>query len=93
MSFYGSEVSGGIVIPIVVALVALGFAIRRHWRAAAFVIAAIVLESATYRVTVFFVERERPDVPRLDQLPVDASFPSGPHRGLDRRLLGPRRRC
>jgi membrane-associated phospholipid phosphatase len=77
LSFYGSEVSGGIVIPIVVALVALGFAIRRHWRPAAFVIAAIVLESATYRATVFFVERERPDVQRLDQLPVDASFPSG----------------
>ncbi len=77
VSFYGSEVSGGIVIPIVVALVALGFVIRRHWRAAAFVIAAIVLESATYRATVFFVERERPDVQRLDQLPVDASFPSG----------------
>ena len=77
LSFYGSEVSGGIAIPIVVALVALGFAVFRHWRAAAFLIAAIVLESATYRATVFFVERERPDVPRLDELPVDASFPSG----------------
>ena len=77
LSFYGSEVSGGIAIPIVVALVALGFAIFRHWRAAAFLIAAIVLESATYRATVFFVDRERPDVPRLEELPVDASFPSG----------------
>ena len=77
LSFYGSEVSGGIAIPIVVALVALGFAVFRHWRAAAFLIAAIVLESATYRATVFFVDRERPDVPRLDELPVDASFPSG----------------
>jgi undecaprenyl-diphosphatase len=77
LSFYGSEVSGGIVIPLVVALVALGFAIRRHWRAAAFLIAAIVLESATYRAAVFFVDRERPDVRRLEDLPIDASFPSG----------------
>jgi membrane-associated phospholipid phosphatase len=77
LSFFGSEVSGGIVIPILVALVALGFAIRRRWRLAGFVIAAIVLEAATYRATVFFVDRERPDVPRLEQLPLDASFPSG----------------
>jgi membrane-associated phospholipid phosphatase len=77
LSFYGSEVSGGIAIPIVVGLVAIAFACFRHWRAAAFVIAAIVLESATYRATVFFVDRDRPDVPRLEQLPVDASFPSG----------------
>jgi membrane-associated phospholipid phosphatase len=77
LSFFGSEVSGGIAIPIVVALVALGFAVFRHWRAAAFLIAAIVLESATYRATVFFVDRERPDVTRLEDLPVDASFPSG----------------
>jgi membrane-associated phospholipid phosphatase len=77
LSFFGSEVSGGIVIPALVALVALGFAIRRRWRLAGFLIAAIVLEAATYRATVFFVDRERPDVPRLEQLPVDASFPSG----------------
>ena len=77
LSFYGSEVSGGIVIPIVVALVVLGFVVFRHWRAAAFLVAAIVLESATYRATVYFVDRERPDVRRVEDLPVDASFPSG----------------
>ena len=76
-SFFGSEISGGIVLPILVVLLAIGFAIRRRWRAAVFALFCVALESATYRTTVFFVDRERPDVPRLDDLPPDASFPSG----------------
>ncbi len=77
LSFFGSEISGGIVLPILVCLLAIAFAIRRHWRAAAFALFCVALESATYRTTVLFVDRERPDVPRLDDLPPDASFPSG----------------
>ena len=34
----GSEISGGIVLPILVGLLAIAFAIRRHWLLAAFVI-------------------------------------------------------
>ena len=77
VSFFGSEISGGIVLPILVVLLAIGFAIRRHWVAAVFALFCVALESATYRTTVFFVDRERPDVVRLDDLPPDASFPSG----------------
>ena len=77
VSFFGSEISGGIVLPILVVLIGIGFAIRRHWRAAVFALICVALESATYRTTVIFVDRERPDVPRLDDLPPDASFPSG----------------
>ena len=77
VSFFGSEISGGIVLPILVVLLAIGFAIRRHWLAAVFALFCVALESATYRTTVFFVDRERPDVVRLDDLPPDASFPSG----------------
>lgn len=77
VSFFGSEISGGIALPVLVGLLAIGFAVRRHWLLAAFVIFGVALESATYRTTVLFVDRERPDVPRLDELPPDASFPSG----------------
>jgi len=77
LTFFGSEISGGIVLPILVVLVGIGFAVRRHWRAAVFALFCVALESATYRTTVVFVDRERPDVPRLDDLPPDASFPSG----------------
>jgi membrane-associated phospholipid phosphatase len=77
LSFVGSEISGGFVIPGVVGAVVIISAFQRRWLLAGFVLAAIVLESATYRTTVFFVDRQRPDVERLESLPADASFPSG----------------
>ena len=77
LSFIGSEISGGLVIPALVAVVVIISALRRRWLLAGFVLAAILLESATYRTTVFFVDRDRPHVERLEGLPVDASFPSG----------------
>lgn len=77
LSFVGSEISGGFVIPALVGAVAIVSAFQRRWLLAGFVVAAIVLESATYRTTVLFVDRDRPDVHRLEALPVDASFPSG----------------
>jgi membrane-associated phospholipid phosphatase len=77
LSYGGSEISGGFLIPGIVGAVAIISAFQRRWLLAGFVLAAIILESATYRTTVFFVDRERPDVERLEGLPVDASFPSG----------------
>jgi hypothetical protein len=77
LSYAGSEVSGGFVIPGLVGAVVIISAFQKRWLLAGFVLAAIVIESATYRTTVFFVDRERPKVERLEGLPVDASFPSG----------------
>jgi membrane-associated phospholipid phosphatase len=77
LSLIGSEISGGLVIPVVVGAVVISSALRRRWSLAGFVLAAILIESATYRTTVFFVDRDRPQVERLEALPVDASFPSG----------------
>ena len=77
LSFVGSEISGGFVIPALVGAVVIISAFQRRWLLAGFVLAAIVLESATYRTTVVFVDRDRPDVERLEGLPVDHSFPSG----------------
>ena len=77
LSLIGSELAGGFVIPTLVAVVVIISALQRRWLLAGFVLATILLESATYRTTVFFVERDRPHVERLEGLPVDASFPSG----------------
>jgi membrane-associated phospholipid phosphatase len=77
LSYVGSELSGGFVIPAIVGAVVILSAFQRRWLLAGFVLSAIVLESATYRTTVFFVDRDRPDVERLEGLPADASFPSG----------------
>jgi membrane-associated phospholipid phosphatase len=73
----GSTLGGAPVLPILVGAIALVCAILRKWRIAAFAVFALAVESATYRVTSLAVPRERPDVKRLEDLPIDASFPSG----------------
>jgi membrane-associated phospholipid phosphatase len=77
VSEVGSTLGGAPLLPILVGVIALVCAILRKWRIAAFAVFALVVESATYRVTSLAVPRERPEVRRLEDLPVDASFPSG----------------
>jgi membrane-associated phospholipid phosphatase len=73
----GSSIGDVPVLPIVVALVVIVAAIRRHWRIVGLVLGAILVEVATYRVASLIVHRHRPYVVRLDHLPVNESFPSG----------------
>jgi undecaprenyl-diphosphatase len=72
-----SDIADVYAIPALVALTVIGAAIKRHWRIAAFALFAICIESGTYRVTSWVIERHRPEVHRLDKLPVMASYPSG----------------
>jgi undecaprenyl-diphosphatase len=76
-SLLGSIIAGGVVLPIVVACCAIVFAVPRRWRIAAFFVFALAVESAAYRATTLVVHSHRPRVPRLEQLPVNASYPSG----------------
>lgn len=73
----GSQVGGAPVLPILVGLIALVCAYFHHWLIAAFAVFVLTIESATYRVTSIAVPRDRPSVHRLEQLEVDASYPSG----------------
>lgn len=77
ISWVGSTLSGGHVIPAVIGIGLVTFLIMRRWILAAFVVFVVAVESATYRATSLVVERQRPDVERLESLPVDASYPSG----------------
>jgi membrane-associated phospholipid phosphatase len=77
VSYWLSGIGDVYAVPAVVALAVLAAAVHRRWRAAAFVVAAIAVEAATYRVTTLVIHRERPRVPRLDHLPVNASYYSG----------------
>jgi undecaprenyl-diphosphatase len=77
LSWVGSTLAGGHVIPAVLGIGLITFLIMRRWLLAAFVVLVVALESGTYRVTSWIVERQRPDVERLESLPVDASYPSG----------------
>ena len=73
----GSALGGAPLLPILVGLIAVVCARLRQWRIAAFAVFVLVVESATYRVSSLVVPRERPQVTRLDDLPANASFPSG----------------
>jgi membrane-associated phospholipid phosphatase len=77
VSSVGSMVGGAPVLPILVGLIGIVCAIKRKWRIAAFAVFVLVVESATYRVASIIVPRDRPHVQRLEDLPADASYPSG----------------
>jgi membrane-associated phospholipid phosphatase len=77
VSWVGSTVSGGLVLPLVVAVTCISLAFKRWWRLAAFFLTAILIEVTAYRAIVALVPRERPDVQRLEDLPILHSFPSG----------------
>jgi membrane-associated phospholipid phosphatase len=77
VSWIGSTLSGGVVIPLVVAITCISLAFKRWWRLAAFFLTAILIEVTAYRAIVALVPRERPEVQRLEDLPVLHSFPSG----------------
>lgn len=77
ISWVGSTLAGGLVIPSIIGICLLVFLATRHWLLAAFILFVVVLESGTYRATTLVIHRDRPDVLRLESLPVDASFPSG----------------
>jgi hypothetical protein len=57
-----SKIADVYAIPAVVAVTALAAAARRHWRIVGFVLAAIAVEAAAYRVTTLVIERHRPRV-------------------------------
>jgi membrane-associated phospholipid phosphatase len=77
LSYIGSSIGDVPVLPALVALVVIVAAALRRWRIIAFVLGAILIEVATYRVASLIVHRNRPSVHRLDHLPVNQSVPSG----------------
>jgi undecaprenyl-diphosphatase len=58
-----------------VSVVALGIA--RRWDAVRFLLISLVIEVSAFLISTVFVNRARPDVPRLDVSPPTSSYPSG----------------
>jgi len=77
LTYVGSLVGDIPVLPGLVVLAVILLLIGHRVRAAAFIATAGVIELATYRVTSLIIHRERPLVPRLDDLPGNQSYPSG----------------
>ena len=65
------------MLPILVGVIALAFAVRRRWRSPRSPSSCWPSSPRLYRVTTLVVHRDRPAVHRLEGLPVDASYPSG----------------
>jgi len=76
-SLVGSIMAGGVVLPIIAGIAAVIAAVAKHWRLAGFLLFALAVESGSYRATTLVIHRHRPEVHRLESLPVDASYPSG----------------
>ena len=76
-SLVGSIMAGGVVLPIIVGVCGVLAALFKQWRLGAFLIFALAVESGAYRATTLVVHRHRPEVHRLESLPVNASYPSG----------------
>jgi membrane-associated phospholipid phosphatase len=76
-SLVGSIIAGGVVLPIIAGVAALAASLAKHWRLAGFLLFALGVESGSYRATTLIVHRHRPEVHRLENLAVNASYPSG----------------
>jgi undecaprenyl-diphosphatase len=52
-------------------------AVWRSWRDVVMIVAPLVLEASAFIIVTWLVGRPRPAVPRLEDSPVDSSWPSG----------------
>ena len=77
VSSVGTAVGGAPVLPILAGVIAIVAAALRRWLIAGYAAFVLTVESSTYRVSSLLVPRERPSVHRLEDLPADASYPSG----------------
>jgi membrane-associated phospholipid phosphatase len=76
-SWVGSRIGDVPVLPALVIATLIGAAVVRRLRIGVFMVTAIILELTLYRLGALAAPRERPEVPRMDDLPGDESFPSG----------------
>jgi undecaprenyl-diphosphatase len=67
--------------PVKIGLTALfaivALAVWRRWHETVFLALTLIFEATVFIIVTFLVSRPRPDVPRLEDSPVNSSFPSG----------------
>ena len=78
LSTAGALLADTIVKIVVTALVVIVvYAVWRSWRDVLMIVLPLVLEASSFILITWLVGRPRPDVPRLEESPVDSSWPSG----------------
>ncbi len=78
LAHWGAFLAATEVKIAVTALFAIGAIIAwRRWHEPVFVAFTLIFEATVFIIVTFLVARPRPDVPRLEDSPVNSSFPSG----------------
>jgi undecaprenyl-diphosphatase len=77
LSAIGSNLAGGITVPVVVFIILVVCGVTRHWTLFWLFAIATSLEGLTYLTATYFIVRSRPDVPRLETLIGSDSYFSG----------------
>ena len=77
LTSFASTLANTPVVVAVAGIVAAVFAAARRWKEAALLVVGLTLEVTVFLTATFLVDRERPQVPRLDEAPPTSSFPSG----------------
>ncbi|HEY7106798.1 MAG TPA: phosphatase PAP2 family protein [Acidimicrobiia bacterium] len=77
LSLIGSWLAGQWTVPLTVAVLLAVFALVRHWEWFTLFAVGPALEGLVYLTTTWVVSRERPPVPRLEDLIHNDSFYSG----------------
>jgi undecaprenyl-diphosphatase len=77
LSVVGSYFAETVTVLAVLAVALVVLAIRRNWPQFGLLVVSLSVEAAVYVTATFFVTRNRPAVPRLEELVVSDSYPSG----------------
>jgi membrane-associated phospholipid phosphatase len=73
----GTFVANTVPVLAVTAVVSVVFLIRKSWREPVLLVMALTLEFSLFLMVNWLIDRDRPDVVRLDSTPATASYPSG----------------
>ena len=77
ITLIGSNLGSTVVVVGIAVVACVALAIAKRWRQVGFLVAAMTLEFIVFLTATLFVDRTRPDVPRLDSTPPTSSYPSG----------------
>jgi len=87
LSRIGSYFAETVTVFIVVAITLVVLAVKRAWPQAGLLVVAMAAEGGVYLVATYVVSRNRPAVPRLEDLINSDSYPSG-HTAASMALYG-----
>ena len=77
LSVVGSYFAETVTVLVILAIALVVLAIRRNWAQFGLLVVSLSVEAAVYATATFVISRNRPAVPRLENLIVADSYPSG----------------